>query len=116
MTDSNLWYRWLGRFNRTIPHLLRIQDNDGVRFNGVIPDCEICPAGNTHQPVHLKGAYHKTKLFFELVFTDVMGPIMLRVLRGYKYVSKISGQHTEWVETYLLKFKDGAFSTFKYFA
>lgn len=44
-----------------------------------------------------------------------MGSIIPEALRGYKYVSKISDEHTKWTETYLLKSKNNALSTFKAF-
>ena len=36
-------------------------------------------------------------------------------LGGYKYVSKISDEHTRWTEIYLLKSKDGALHAFQSF-
>lgn len=45
----------------------------------------------------------------------MMGPITPEVLGGYKYVSKISDKDTKWTETYQLKFKGYAFSTFQSF-
>ena len=40
---------------------------------------------------------------------------MPEALGGYKYVSKISDEHTRWTEIYLFKSKDGALHTFQSF-
>ena len=44
-----------------------------------------------------------------------MGPFTPEALGGYKYVSKISDEHTRWTEIYLLKSKDGALHAFQSF-
>ena len=54
-------------------------------------------------------------LLKKLVFTDLMGQFTPEALRGYKYVSKISDEHTRWTEIYLLKSKDGALHAFQSF-
>ena len=90
-------------------------DNNGVSFDGTVPDCDVCALGKSHQLAHPKTADHKVKHPFQLVFADLMGPITPEALGGYKYVSKISDEHTKWTETYLLKSKDDALSTFQSF-
>lgn len=45
---------------------------------------------------------------FQLVFTDLIGHFTPEVLGGYKYVFKVSGEHTRWTEVHLLKSKDVA--------
>ena len=54
-------------------------------------------------------------LLKKLVFTDIMGQFMSEAPGGYKYVSKISDEHTRWTEIYLLKSKDGALHAFQSF-
>ena len=44
-------------------------------------------------------------LLKKLVFTDIMGQFTPEAPGGYKYVSKISDEHTRWTEIYLLKSK-----------
>ena len=44
-----------------------------------------------------------------------MGQFTPEALGGYKYVSKISDEHTRWTEIYLLKCKDGALHAFQSF-
>ena len=44
-----------------------------------------------------------------------MGQFTLEALGGYKFVSKISDEHTRWTEIYFLKSKDGALHPFQSF-
>ena len=44
-----------------------------------------------------------------------MGQYTPEALVGYKYVSKISDEHTRWTEIYLLKSKNGALHPFQSF-
>ena len=44
-----------------------------------------------------------------------MGHFTLEALGGYKYLSKISDEHTRWTEIYLLTSKDGALHAFQSF-
>ena len=54
-------------------------------------------------------------LLKKLALTDLMGQFMPEALGGYKHVSKISDEHTRWMEIYLLKSKDGALRAFQSF-
>ena len=52
---------------------------------------------------------------FQLLFSDLMGPITPAALGGYSYVSKITDQHTKYRVVYLAKTKDDALSTIQTF-
>ena len=103
--EAALWHQRLGHLNLKSLDLLRRQDDSGVRFDGTVPDCDVCVVGKSHQLAHSKTADHKVKLPFQLVFTDLMGPITPPALGDYRYVSKISDEYTKWTEIHLLKFK-----------
>ncbi|CAN0542042.1 unnamed protein product, partial [Laminaria digitata] len=77
--------------------------------------CDVCAVGKSHQLTHLKTADHKVKLPFQLVFADLMGPLTPEALGGYMYITKISEEYTKWTETYLLKSKHDALSSFQVF-
>ena len=72
---ANVWHRQLGHLNRKSLDLLKNLDNTGVRFDGPVPDCDVCAVGSSHQLAHPKTADHKVKLPFQLVFADLMGPL-----------------------------------------
>ena len=94
---------------------LKKVNNNGVSFDGTVPDCDVCAVGKSRQQAHPKTADQHVQHPLQLVFTDVMGKFTPEALGGYKYVSKISDEHTRWTEIYLLKSKDGAFHAFQSF-
>ena len=77
-----------------------------------MPDCDVCAVGKSHQLAHRKTADHKVNLPFQLVFADLMGPLIPEALGGYEYITKISDEYTKWTETYLLNSKHDALSSF----
>ena len=44
-----------------------------------------------------------------------MGPLTPEALGGYKYITNISGEYTEWTKPYLLKSKHDDLSSFQVF-
>ena len=93
--NANLWHRRLGHLNRKSLSLLKNLDNNGVSFDGPVPDCDVCAVGKSHQLAHPKTADHKVKLSFQLVFADLMGPLTPEALGGYKYITNISDEYTK---------------------
>ena len=110
-----LWHRRMGHLNRKSPDLLKKVNNNGVSFDGTVPDCDVCAVGKSRQRAHPNTADQHVQHPFQLVFTDIMGQFTPEALGGYKYVSKISNEHTRWTEIYLLKSKDGALHAFQSF-
>ena len=112
---ATLWHRRMGHLNRKSLNLLKKVDNNGVSFDGTVPDCDICAVGESRQQAHPKTVDQHVQHPFQLVFTDLMGPFTPEALGGYKYVSKISDEHIRWTEIYILKSKDGALHAFQSF-
>ncbi|CAM9557503.1 unnamed protein product, partial [Sphacelaria rigidula] len=92
---ATLWHRRMGHLN-----------------SNTVPGCDICAVGKSHQLVHPKTA-NNVQLAFQLVITDLMGPIMPEALAGLKYVCKISDEYTRWTEIYLQKTKDDTLHAFQ---
>lgn len=113
INKANRWYRKLGHLNPQNLGLLNNMSNNGVSLNGHVPDCDVCAAGKSHQLALPKTAEHKVKLPCQLHFANLMGPLTPEALGGYKLVAKISDEHTEGTETYLLKSKRDALSPFQ---
>ena len=105
----------MGHLNRKSPDLLKKVNNNGVSFDGTVPDCDVCVVGKSRQRAHPKTADQHVQHPFQLVFTDLMGQFTPEALGGYKYVSKVSDEHTRWTEIYLFKSKDGALHAFQSF-
>ncbi|CAN0001906.1 unnamed protein product, partial [Sphacelaria rigidula] len=91
----------MGHLNSNSLHLLKNVGSNGVDFGGAVPDCDIYAVGKSHQLAHPKKANNKVQRSFQLVMTDLMGPIMPEALGGFKYVCKISDEYTRWTEIYL---------------
>ena len=112
---ATLWHRRMEHLNRKSLDLLKKVNNNGVSFDGTVPDCEVCAVGKSRQRAHPKTADQHIQHPFQLVFTDILGQFPPEALEGCKYVSKISDEHTRWTEIYLLKSKDGALHAFQSF-
>ena len=113
---ATLWHRRMGHLNRKSLDLLKKVNNNGVSFDGTVPDCDVCAVGKSRQRAHPKTADQHVQHPFQLVFTDLIGQFTPEALGGYKFVSKISDEHTRcWTEIYLLKSKDGALHAFQSF-
>ena len=109
------WHRRMRHLNRKSLDLLKKVNNNGASFDGTEPDCDICAVGKSHQRAHPKTADQHVQHPFQLVFTDLILQFTPEALGGYKYVFKISDEHTRWTEMYLLKSKDGALHAFQSF-
>ena len=103
----------MGHLNRKSLDLLKKSNNNGVSFDGTVPDCDVCAVGKSRQQTHPKTADQHAQHPFQLIFTDLMGQFTPEALGGYKYVFKISDEHTRWTEIYILKSKDGALHAFQ---
>ncbi|CAM9776220.1 unnamed protein product, partial [Sphacelaria rigidula] len=103
----------MGHLNSNSLNLFKNVGSNGVDFGGAVPDCDICAIGKSHQLDHPKTANNKVQRAFQLVMTDLMGPIMPEVLGGLKYTRKISDEYTRWTEVYLQKPKDGTLHAFQ---
>ena len=86
-----------------------------MSFDGPAPDCDVCAVGRSHQLTHPKTIDHKVKLPFQLDFADLMEPLASEALGSYKHIINISDDHTKWTESYLLKSKHDALSSFQVF-
>ena len=115
VANANLWHRQLQHLNRKNLDLLKNLDNNGVSFDGPVPDCDVCAVSKSHQLAHPKTVDHKVKLPFQHIFADLMGPLTPEALGGYKYITKISDEHIKWTETSLLKFKHDTLTSFQEF-
>ena len=112
---ATLWHRRMGHLNRKRLDLLKKANNNGVSFDGTVPDCDVCAIWKSRQRAHPKTADQHDQHPFQLVFTYIMGQFTPETLGGYKYVSKISDERTRWTEIYFLKGKDGALHAFQSF-
>ena len=60
-----------------------------------MPDFDVCAVGKSHQLAYPETADHKVKLPFQLVFTDLTGPLTPEALGCYKHITKIFDENTK---------------------
>ena len=100
----------MGNLNRKSLNLLKKVNNNGVSFDGTVPNCDVCTVGRSRQrPTPRQSSNTSSAL------SSWMGHFTPEAFGGYKYVSKISDEHTRWTEIFLLKSKDGALHAFQSF-
>ena len=105
-TESvELWHRRMGHINTRSMDILRKEKGNGVEYTGDFPTCKCA------QQTHPKRASYDVSRPFQLVTTDLMGPLSPPALGGSRYVSKFLDQLTKWNEVFLLKEKNSAVDT-----
>ena len=91
--------------------ILRKEKRNGVEYTGDLPTCDVCALGKSAQQAQPKRASYDVSRPFQLVTTDLMGPLSPPALGGFRYVSKFLDQLTKWNEVFLLKEKNSAVDT-----
>lgn len=109
--NADQWHRRMGHINGRSLELLNKTDANGVRFSGGVSPCDVCAIGKSIQQPHPKKANLGITMPFQLVYTDLMGPISPPAMGGFKYVSKITDEFTKYKEIYLIKTKGEAVDT-----
>ncbi|CAM9708118.1 unnamed protein product [Ascophyllum nodosum] len=109
--SAALWHRRIGHINTRSMDILRKEKRNGVEYTGDLPTCDVCALGKSAQQAHPKRASYDVSRPFQLVTTDLMGPLSPPALGGFRYVIKFSDQLTKWNEVFLLKEKKSAVDT-----
>ena len=91
--------------------ILRKEKRNGVEYTGDLPMCDVCTLGKSAQQAHPKRASYDVSRSFQLVTTDLMGPLSPPALGRFRYVSNFLDQLTKWNEVFLLKEKNSAVDT-----
>lgn len=77
----------------------RRNTTNGVSFNGIVTDRDMCTMRKSHQVAHIKTVDHKVKYTFQLVFAGLMESITPEACQ------QDFEEYTTWTEIYLLKSK-----------
>ena len=96
-------------------NILRKEKGNGVEYTGDLPTCDVCPLGKSAQQAHPKRASYDVSRSFQLVTTDLMGPLSPPALGGFCNVSKFLDQFTKWNGVFLLKEKNSAVDTVQFY-
>ncbi|CAN0393136.1 unnamed protein product, partial [Laminaria digitata] len=113
--SADLWHRKMGHVNPQSLRILRNASDNGINFSDSMSPCDVCAFGKSKQERHPKTTAHNTVRPFQLVCTDLLGPVSPPALGGYRYVSKFTDQHSKWKEVFLIKEKADAVNTLKQF-
>ena len=81
--SADLWHRRLGHINSRSLDVLRKIDNNGVDYTGTLKACDVCAIGKSSQRPHPKKATYDVSRPFQLVSTDLMGPMSPPALGGF---------------------------------
>ena len=101
--SADLWHRRLGDINSRILDVLRKVEGNGIGYTGNVEACDVCAIRkNAQQP-------------FQLVLSDLMGPMSPPVLGRFQYVSKFVDPQTKWKEIFLINAKTDAIDNLKLF-
>ena len=111
----DLWHRRMGHVNSQSLRILRDASDNGINFSDSVSPCDICAFGKSKQERHPKTTTRNTLRPFQLVYTDLLGPVSPPALGGFRYVSKFTDQHNKWKEVFLIKEKADDFNTLKQF-
>ena len=105
------WNSRMSHFNGRRLEFLKRMDDSGVGFNWVAPSCEACAIGKSIQQPHPNKSNLGVTLSFQLVYTDLMGPISPPAMGGFKHVSTDTDECTKCKNIYLLETKEEAVDT-----
>ena len=81
--SAALWHRRIGHINTRSMDILRKEKGNDVEYTGDLPMCDVCTLGKSAQQAHPKRASYDVSRSFQLVTTDLMGPLSPPALGGF---------------------------------
>ena len=87
-------HRRMGHINSRSLDILSKVNRNGLNCNGDGTACDACAIGKNAQQAYRNRATYIAGAPFQLVFNDLMGPIIPEALDGYSYASKCTGAVT----------------------
>ena len=77
--------------------------------------CESCIMGKQHRTPFLKDKSHRASQPFEIIHSDVCGPMHIKSLGSSRYFVTFIDDYSRYTQTYFLKSKDEVLEKFKEF-
>jgi len=109
-----LWHLCLGHINsQRIQRLVNYGFLNPMDFQDY-PVCESCLEGKMTK-ILFSAKGHRAKYLFELVHTDVYGPMSVLAQGGYEYFITFADDYSRYGYVYLMRRKSKAFEMFKEF-
>ena len=75
VSNAQLWHQWLGHLNKRRLELMQRHNDNGITFDGTVPDCDVCAVAKGRQLAYPKKDQHAgITLPFQLCSGDLMSP------------------------------------------
>ena len=86
----------MGHISARSLDILHMIEGSGLSCCGDGLACDAYTIRQSAQQAHPMNSMHNAKFYFQLVFTDLMGPIAPAALGVYHYASKFTDAATRW--------------------
>ena len=118
--NLHLWYRRFGHLGvDNLTKLINENMVDGMNTTGQSGDnstCESCMMGKQHQTAYPKEIPYRATQPFEIVHSDVCGPMHVNSHGNSKYFVTFVDDYSRYIHVYFIKSKDEVLQKFKEFA
>ncbi|KAK4381331.1 Retrovirus-related Pol polyprotein from transposon RE2 [Sesamum angolense] len=114
LENAQIWHAWLGHISQD--RMKRLVDSKSLEINNLdnLPACESCLKGKmTKKP--FVGQSKLANGLFDLIHTDVCGPLNTQARGGFSYFITFTDGHSRYGYVYLMRYKSEAFVRFKEF-
>ena len=117
--DKNLWHCRFGHVGMdSISKLIDENMAEGMNCSDHGKEsslCESCIMGKQHRTLFPKDKPHRASQPFEIIHSDVCGPMHIKSLGSSRYFVTFIDDYSRYTQTYFLKNKDEVLEKFKEF-
>ena len=117
--DKNLWHCRFGHVGMdSISKLIDENMAEGMNCSNHGKEssvCESCIMGKQHRTTFPKDKSHRASQPFEIIHSDVCGPMNIKSLGSSRYFVTFIDDYSRYTQTYFLKSKDEVLEKFKEF-
>ena len=115
--SPEIWHCRFGHLNYTyIDQLVKRKMVNGMLFDedsGTVKECEACVRGKMKKETFSKQSEHRAIRPYELIHSDLCGPMQVESKGGSKYILTFTDDHTRYTTAYFIKSKSETLSKFK---
>ena len=112
-----VWHQRLGHLNNNYVHQLAKKEMvTGMNYptnNNLEKECEGCTVGKMHRNPFPKQSQHRATKLYEVIHSDVCGPMQVESKGGNKYMVTFTDDNSRYATVYFIKNKDEVLTKFK---
>jgi hypothetical protein len=112
-----VWHQRLGHLNNNYVHQLAKKEMvTGMNYptdNNLEKECEGCTVGKMHRNPFPKQSQHRATKPYEVIHSDVCGPMQVESKGGNKYMVTFTDDNSRYATVYFIKNKDEVLTKFK---